>query len=172
MKDGVGGDFRQQLHALDIHISNASEHLEHFGMGERFLQTRKFGSENKKTSRSISRVLSGHPRASGQSFIYEPRRRGSSAAYPNPVRTTPLDSYLALLQAGFTLPRRVTTRAVRSYRTFSPLPAALTCGLGGSALCCTFRGLAPPRRYLAPCPVEPGLSSRSALLAQRLPAIA
>jgi len=30
--------------------------------------------------------------------------------------------YLVLLQAGFTLPRRVTTRAVRSYRTFSPLP--------------------------------------------------
>ncbi len=28
-----------------------------------------------------------------------------------------------------------------------------------SALCCTFRGLAPPRDYLAPCPLEPGLSS-------------
>jgi len=27
--------------------------------------------------------------------------------------------------------------------------------------CGTFRGLAPPRRYLAPCPQEPGLSSRS-----------
>ena len=27
--------------------------------------------------------------------------------------------------------------------------------------CCTFRRLAPPRRYLAPCPMEPGLSSRS-----------
>ena len=25
--------------------------------------------------------------------------------------------------------------------------------------CCTFRRLTPPRRYLAPCPVEPGLSS-------------
>ena len=32
-------------------------------------------------------------------------------------------------------------------------------GLGRSALCCTFRGLAPPRRYLAPDPPEPGLSS-------------
>ena len=29
------------------------------------------------------------------------------------------------------------------------------------AFCCTVRGLAPPRRYLAPCPVEPGLSSTS-----------
>ena len=28
-----------------------------------------------------------------------------------------------------------------------------------SALCCTCRRLAPPRDYLAPCPVEPGLSS-------------
>ena len=29
-----------------------------------------------------------------------------------------------------------------------------------STLCCTFRRLAPPRRYLAPGPAEPGLSSR------------
>jgi|GEM_PF-5869679 len=27
------------------------------------------------------------------------------------------------------------------------------------AFCCTFRRLAPPRDYLAPCPAEPGLSS-------------
>ena len=30
------------------------------------------------------------------------------------------------------------------------------------SFCCTFRRLAPPRGYLAPCPVEPGLSSASA----------
>src|ERR671919_707465 len=34
--------------------------------------------------------------------------------------------------------------------------------------CGTFRELTPPRCYLAPCPVEPGLSS--ALLRQQLPA--
>ena len=28
-----------------------------------------------------------------------------------------------------------------------------------STLCCTFRRLTPPRRYLAPCPMKPGLSS-------------
>ena len=28
-----------------------------------------------------------------------------------------------------------------------------------SSLCCTCRRFTPPRRYLAPCPVEPGLSS-------------
>lgn len=34
--------------------------------------------------------------------------------------------------------------------------------------CCTFRRLTPPRRYLAPCPMEPGLSS-PARTQQRLP---
>ena len=56
----------------------------------------------------------------------------------------------------------VATGAVRSYRTFSPLPRALT-GTRRSVFCGTFRGLAPPRRYLAPCPVEPGLSSASGM---------
>jgi hypothetical protein len=36
------------------------------------------------------------------------------------------------------------------------------------SFCCTFRRLAPPRRYLAPCPVEPGLSS-ACLRMTRLP---
>ena len=31
--------------------------------------------------------------------------------------------------------------------------------------CCTFHRLTPPRRYLAPCPAEPGLSSPSGLAA-------
>ena len=82
-----------------------------------------------------------------------------------------MGSYLALLRVGFTLPRTVTSRAVRSYRTFSPLPnltslsTHLTVVLRTSRLiwrsifCCTSRRLAPPRRYLAPCSVEPGLSS-------------
>jgi len=48
----------------------------------------------------------------------------------------------------------VTSRAVRSYRTISPLPAR-----GRYIFCGTFHRLAPSRCYLAPCPVEPGLSS-------------
>jgi len=51
-------------------------------------------------------------------------------------------------------------------RVLPPTRCALTApfhpyhsGEWRSALCCTFRRLAPPRRYLAPCPVEPGLSS-------------
>ena len=35
------------------------------------------------------------------------------------------DSYLVLLRVGFTVPRTVTGRAVRSYRTLSPLPVPL-----------------------------------------------
>jgi hypothetical protein len=41
---------------------------------------------------------------------------------------------------------------------FHPYPRCFQ--LGRFAFCCTFRGLAPPRRYLAPRPPEPGLSSR------------
>ncbi len=74
--------------------------------------------------------------------------------------------------------RSVAGLAVRSYRTISPLPVPASAFGGAEALgrtssdkcsaaagtsavsfCCTFRRLAPPRRYLAPCPVEPGLSS-------------
>ncbi len=59
--------------------------------------------------------------------------------------------------------RSVARLAVRSYRTVSPLPRIPhSCEyrtVRRSTLCCTFRRLAPPRRYLAPCPVEPGLSS-------------
>ena len=67
-------------------------------------------------------------------------------------------SYLALLQVGFAVPPNVATGAVRSYRTVSPLPASLLT-LRRFVFCCTFRRLTPPRRYLAPCPQEPGLSS-------------
>jgi len=38
-------------------------------------------------------------------------------------------------------------------------PLLRTTGHRRFALCCTGRRLTPPRRYLAPCPVEPGLSS-------------
>ena len=43
----------------------------------------------------------------------------------------------------------------------SPLPEreGIMRKLRRSTLCCTFRRLAPPRRYLALCPMEPGLSS-------------
>ena len=64
--------------------------------------------------------------------------------------------YSVLLRVGFTVPQSVATCAVRSYRTFSPLPHI---AVRRYVFCGTFRRLAPPRRYLAPCPAEPGLSS-------------
>ena len=69
-----------------------------------------------------------------------------------------MDSYLVLLRVGFTIATVVTNRAVRSYRTFSPLLINRETDQR-YPFCCTFRGLTPPRRYLAPCPMEPGLSS-------------
>ena len=42
---------------------------------------------------------------------------------------------------------------------FHPYRHLLAKALRRFAFCCTFRGLTPPRHYLAPCPVEPGLSS-------------
>jgi len=53
----------------------------------------------------------------------------------------------------------VASRAVRSYRTISPLPALPVGSHRRYLFCGTFRRLTPPRHYLAPCPVEPGLSS-------------
>src|SRR5438045_8554107 len=49
----------------------------------------------------------------------------------------------------------VARRAVGSYPTVSPLPL----DKGRSVLCGPFRRLTAPRRYLAVCPVELGLSS-------------
>ena len=89
---------------------------------------------------------------------------------------------------------RVATSAVRSYRTVSPLPVSTLKGVprwgyplqgrlfrltasksGPSAVCSLLHFPSPwvfrliaPRRYLAPCPMEPGLSSMR-LPAQRLP---
>ena len=41
--------------------------------------------------------------------------------------------------------------------TLTPCPALAVAGR--YLFCCTFRRLTPPRNYLAPCPMEPGLSS-------------
>src|SRR5580698_4649842 len=73
-------------------------------------------------------------------------------------RRAPLASLFGLAPGGVCHATGVATRAVRSYRTISPLPALLAQRLAVS-FCCTFRGLASPRCYLAPRPSEPGLSS-------------
>jgi len=62
-----------------------------------------------------------------------------------------------LAPSGVYLAITVTNNAVRSYHTISPLP--LTKLQRRYFFCCTFRELTFPRRYLALCPMEPGLSS-------------
>ena len=103
-------------------------------------------------SRPISRVLSGAAIHLGCTSPY------TSCDLPEDCAGRTSSSYLVLLRMGFTVPRTVAGRAVRSYRTVSPLPGLRT-GHRRSTLCCTFRRLTPPRGYLASCPVEPGLSS-------------
>src|SRR5690242_455583 len=107
-------------------------------------------------SRPVSRVLSrtiiplGSPSPATSSGL-----PGSTRGLALPLRAT---SLFGLAPGGVCRAVRVATSAVRSYRTISPLPAPLL-ALGRFAFCCTFRRLTPPRRYLAPRPREPGLSS-------------
>ena len=121
----------------------------------------------RKPEPAISRVLSSttihlrqpSPTASsnlpGSAFG---NRRREHPNTPSGALCVGLLPYLGLLRAGFTVPRAVTSRAVSSYRTFSPLPARVNEDRR-YIFCGTFRGLTPPRCYLAPCPKEPGLSS-------------
>jgi len=62
-----------------------------------------------------------------------------------------------LLRVGFVEPSRSPGTLVVSYTTVAPLPVPE--GHRRSVLCGTFRRIAPPGRYPAPCPVESGLSS-------------
>ena len=75
--------------------------------------------------------------------------------------------YLVLLRTGFTLPLPLPEARCALTAPFHPYPEAETSGR--YLFCGTFRGLAPPRRYLASCPLEPGLSSILRKAGQRLP---
>ena len=66
-----------------------------------------------------------------------------------------------LAPAGVCHAAGVTTCAVSSYLTVSPLPVRRRTGaIGGLfSVALSVEAIASPRRYLAACPVEPGLSS-------------
>ncbi len=64
-------------------------------------------------------------------------------------------SYLVLLRAGFTMPFMLPSTRCALTAPFHPYPYKYRRFI----FCCTFHGLTPSRRYLAPCPMEPGLSS-------------
>jgi len=117
--------------------------------GKRTQQSNPAKTLEERKSRPVSRVLSrtvihlGCKSPSSSSNL--PRDRAGHASVP----------LFDLAPGGVYHATPVTSCAVRSYRTFSPLPVKdrryIFCG--------TFRRLTPPRRYLAPCPMEPGLSS-------------
>ena len=76
---------------------------------------------------------------------------------PQAARAAPRTLF-GLSPGGVCRAAAVTSRPVRSYRTFSPLPVRRS-GLRRYVFCGTFPGVAPGGRYPPPCPVEPGLSS-------------
>ena len=106
-----------------------------------------------KGNRPVSRVLYGLPRGNHSSGI------SVTADLVRPTRKHrgPRQCFPIWSCSGWGLPCRRMLPPARCALTapFHPYPAET----GRYIFCCTFRRLAPPRRYLAPCPVEPGLSS-------------
>ncbi len=101
-------------------------------------------------SRSISRVLSW--------TIIHLRQVSPPACSDLPESTAGHSSRIPIWSCSeWGLPSPRLLPAVRCALTapFHPYPTEA----GRYTFCCTFRRLAPPRCYLAPCPVEPGLSS-------------
>ena len=109
--------------------------------------------KEKNARRSVSRVLSprkGDDHSSGTSVtgrLLHPTRTATRKRVGVACRP-----YSGLLPVGFAVPRPLPARAVRSYRTLSPLPAFSPKGSNGRfAFCGTFPRVAPAGCYPAPC---------------------
>ena len=113
-----------------------------------FLRLTPHASLAVRWSRPISRVLSRTVIHLGYTSPC------TSSNLPGNGAGRTIVSLFGLAPGGVFPATTVANRAVRSYRTISPLPASWR-----YIFCGTFRRLAPPRRYLASCPMEPGLSS-------------
>ncbi len=116
------------------------------------------GSGEGSGSRPVSRVLSGTVIHLGRTSPYASSDLPGSTRGPRAAARGCMPPYLVLLRVGFTLPLLLPPARCALTAPFHPyLPSRRR---GRRYLFCgTFRGLAPPRRYLAPCPMEPGLSS-------------
>ena len=103
-------------------------------------------------SQPVSRVLS-------RIIIHLDRKSPSGLKQPTRKQRGPRHCFPIWSCSGWGLPRRPCYHARGAL-----LPHHFTLTNRGwrYPFCCTGRGLAPPRRYLAPCPVEPGLSSSTA----------
>jgi hypothetical protein len=128
--------------------------------------TPKVKRKKKRWSRPVSRVLYVLRRDSHSSrpdvavWLQQPTREQRGPRYRSPI--------WSCSEWGLPCHATLAPRAVRSYRTLSPLPRTSEDAVRRSALCCTGRQLTLPRSYLALCPMEPGLSSMH-LRATRLP---
>ncbi len=110
---------------------------------------RGFSEKLKLTDKPGSVVDSHSSRPAIAHWLKQPTRVQYGPYLVNP--------YLALLRVEFTVPRTVTSRAVRSYRTLSPLPDPACAGHRRFALCCTGRGF--PQALPGTLPYGAGLSS-------------
>ena len=101
-------------------------------------------------------VEDGHSSGTGVTArLKQPTREPARAAHCASKALAPL---FGLAPGGVYL----ATRCCQRRGALLPHLFTLACALAGHrrfVFCGTFRGLTPPRRYLAPCPVEPGLSS-------------
>ena len=112
--------------------------------------------------RPVSRVLSSDCSSDGHSS-----RSAVTHALEQPTRSVLIEvgaprCLFGLAPAGVCRAATVASRAVSSYLTVSPLPVLRRTGAIGGLLSVALsvgRIAAPPRRYLAARPMEPGLSS-------------
>ena len=152
------------------------------------METYQWGAQNVKapgsagagsgaSGRTVSRVLfetSGFPRRSRWSSVWDDCRQPPRAAYPRlPLacargcRCGPhLAAYLALLRLGVAVPPRLRSGRWALTPPFHPYPEGASAHEGPPPttrrflFCGPVRRLSAPRRYLAVCPLELGLSSR------------
>jgi hypothetical protein len=76
----------------------------------------------------------------------------------HPLQSAELLPYLVLLRVGFALPPLLPVARCALTAPFHPYRHSRG-NCWRYIFCGTFRRLSPPRRYLALCPMEPGLSS-------------
>jgi len=112
-----------------------------------------FRSGGKWRSRSLSRVLSWTVIPLG------PASPQASSIQPGCGTSHAIAPLFGLAPGGVCrAPRRCPLGRWALTPPFHPYHAPLR-AVRRFVFCCTFRRLTPPRRYLAPCSVEPGLSS-------------
>ena len=114
-------------------------------------------SRSRWVSQPVSRVLS-------RIIIHLDRKSPSGLKQPTRKRRGPRHGFPIWSCSGWGLPCRC---CYQPRGALLPHHFTLTSRGWRYTFCCTGRGLTSPRRYLAPCPAEPGLSSSS----QREPAI-